>query len=107
MPLPTTLRQLVTEYEALTAEHGASSSQRLADLAYTLCVSTGTREITDALTVAQSYLAESAVGCGSVAGPVLQRRTVPAGPPPSAVPSCPEDGERLPDGLRPAAGLIV
>ncbi|MER6443451.1 DUF5133 domain-containing protein [Streptomyces sp. NPDC001185] len=30
----------------------ACPSQRLADLAYTLCVSTGTREITDALNVA-------------------------------------------------------
>ncbi|WP_315903758.1 DUF5133 domain-containing protein [Streptomyces rhizosphaerihabitans] len=64
MPLPVTLYQLVAEYESLLAEEspdGATPpSQRLRDLAYTLCVSTGTREVTDALDTARSYLAKAA-----------------------------------------------
>ncbi|MGQ4381059.1 DUF5133 domain-containing protein [Streptomyces sp. SAS_267] len=68
MPLPATLRRLVAEYTALLAEESpdgthaaASPSQRLRDLAYTLCVSTGTSEITDALDTARVYLARTAV----------------------------------------------
>ncbi|WP_326841104.1 DUF5133 domain-containing protein [Streptomyces sp. NBC_01558] len=58
MPLPSTLRQLLTEYETLRAATGTTPpSQRLRDLDYTLCVSTGTREITQALETARSYLA--------------------------------------------------
>ncbi|MFD5723531.1 DUF5133 domain-containing protein [Streptomyces sp. NPDC127036] len=58
MPLPSTLRRLLTEYETLLAATGtAPPSQRLRDLDYTLCVSTGTREITHALEKAYSYLA--------------------------------------------------
>ncbi|MGW7608535.1 DUF5133 domain-containing protein [Streptomyces sp. NPDC054766] len=64
MPLPVTLYRLVAEYESLLAEEspdGATPpSQRLRDLAYTLCVSTGTREVTDALDTARSYLAKAA-----------------------------------------------
>ncbi|MCX5285827.1 DUF5133 domain-containing protein [Streptomyces sp. NBC_00198] len=61
MPLPATLRRLVKEYETLLAEETlagvADPSRRLRDLAYTLCVSTGTREITAALDAARSFLA--------------------------------------------------
>ncbi|MET8138547.1 DUF5133 domain-containing protein [Streptomyces sp. NPDC005251] len=64
MPLPVTLYQLVAEYESLLAEEsldgGTPPSQRLRDLAYTLCVSTGTREVTDALDTARSYLVKAA-----------------------------------------------
>ncbi|WP_333774968.1 DUF5133 domain-containing protein [Streptomyces sp. IBSBF 3136] len=60
MPLPATLRRLVKEYETLLAEEtlsGATApSPALQDLAYTLCVSTGTREVTQALEAARSYL---------------------------------------------------
>ncbi|MFF7238994.1 DUF5133 domain-containing protein [Streptomyces collinus] len=60
MPLPATLRRLVKEYETLLAEEtlaGESApSPALQDLAYTLCVSTGTREVTQALDVASAYL---------------------------------------------------
>ncbi|MGW3661876.1 DUF5133 domain-containing protein [Streptomyces sp. NPDC005141] len=63
MPLPGTLDRLVEEYETLLAAEtltGATvASPRLRDIAYTLCVSTGTREITDALESARSYLAEA------------------------------------------------
>ncbi|MGC4985871.1 DUF5133 domain-containing protein [Streptomyces sp. DT193] len=64
MPLPATLYRLVAEYESLLAEESPDGttppSQRLRDLAYTLCVSTGTREVTDALDTARSYLAKAA-----------------------------------------------
>ncbi|MEU0784624.1 DUF5133 domain-containing protein [Streptomyces sp. NPDC006173] len=64
MPLPSALRPLLTEYETLlaatTADDAASPSQRLQDLEYTLCVSTGTCDITQALQSARSYLATSA-----------------------------------------------
>ncbi|MGW7610260.1 DUF5133 domain-containing protein [Streptomyces sp. NPDC054766] len=63
MPLPATLRSLVTEYETLLAEElrakTAPGSRRLRDLAYTLCVSTGTRDIADAIEAARSYLARA------------------------------------------------
>ncbi|MEW1568956.1 MULTISPECIES: DUF5133 domain-containing protein [unclassified Streptomyces] len=58
MPLPATLRRLLTEYEALLAAAGTSPpGQHLRNVEYTLCVSTGTREITHALHKAHSYLA--------------------------------------------------
>ncbi|MET7746524.1 DUF5133 domain-containing protein [Streptomyces sp. NPDC005385] len=63
MPLPATLRRLVKEYETLLAEEtltdAADPSPRLRDLGYTLCVSTGTREVADALDTARSYLAKA------------------------------------------------
>ncbi|MFG3293205.1 DUF5133 domain-containing protein [Streptomyces sp. NPDC048179] len=63
MPHPTTLRRLVEEYEALLATEAltddVSAANRLQDLAYTLCVTTGTREITRALRVAHDYLDHS------------------------------------------------
>ncbi|MFJ8803430.1 DUF5133 domain-containing protein [Streptomyces sp. NPDC102487] len=65
MPLPAALRRLVAQYEMLLAEEtligDADTRARLEDLAYTLCVATGTREITDALTAARSYLASPAL----------------------------------------------
>lgn len=77
MPLPATLHRLVEEYETLLAEETLAGvtapGARLRDLAYTLCVSTGTREIADALTRAHAYLATAA------APPVHVRRTVTAG----------------------------
>ncbi|MFG2454566.1 DUF5133 domain-containing protein [Streptomyces sp. NPDC048512] len=63
MPLPATLHRLLAEYERLLAEETATSttsaSQRLQDVTYTLCVSTGTREISDALDTARAYLAKA------------------------------------------------
>ncbi|MDL5199288.1 DUF5133 domain-containing protein [Streptomyces sp. ALI-76-A] len=61
MPHPETLRKLVEEYEALTAQQPVDGldelSRRLQDLAYTLCVSTGTREVHSALAAAHRQLA--------------------------------------------------
>lgn len=62
MPHPATLRRLVDEYEALIAPEGegaavAKPDQRAQDLAYTLCVSTGTRDVRRALERARRHLA--------------------------------------------------
>ncbi|MYS90857.1 MULTISPECIES: DUF5133 domain-containing protein [Streptomyces] len=60
-PHPAVLRRLVDEYEALAAAVPASDpaavSARARDLAYTLCVSTGTRDVERALEVAHQWLA--------------------------------------------------
>ncbi|CAM5473743.1 hypothetical protein SVIOM74S_03454 [Streptomyces violarus] len=59
-PHPAVLRHLVDEYEALSAAVAASEqadlSTRVHDLAYTLCVSTGTRDVERALEVAHQWL---------------------------------------------------
>ncbi|WP_307531951.1 DUF5133 domain-containing protein [Streptomyces umbrinus] len=62
MPHPATLRRLVDEYEALIAPEAeggavARQDQREQDLAYTLCVSTGTRDVRRALERARRHLA--------------------------------------------------
>ncbi|MBD0844702.1 MULTISPECIES: DUF5133 domain-containing protein [unclassified Streptomyces] len=61
VPHPAFLRGLVEEYEALRAAEaagpGAERDPRLRDLAYTLCVSTGTREVRLALEAAHRLLA--------------------------------------------------
>ncbi|MFD8423859.1 DUF5133 domain-containing protein [Streptomyces sp. NPDC059466] len=60
MAHPVVLQQLVAEYETLRDLHALSGSphaeQRMQDLAYTLCVSTGTRDINTALVVARNQL---------------------------------------------------
>ncbi|MGA5518938.1 DUF5133 domain-containing protein [Streptomyces pseudogriseolus] len=56
-PHPTELRRLVEEYETLTAARANAADSRIADLAYTLCVSTGTRDVGTALATARAWLA--------------------------------------------------
>lgn len=62
MAHPTVLRNLVDRYETLTAEAETTKSvdprvrQQLQDTAYTLCVSTGTREIIPALAAARVHM---------------------------------------------------
>ncbi|MEU1853521.1 DUF5133 domain-containing protein [Streptomyces sp. NPDC019990] len=60
-PNPAVLRRLVDEYEAMSAAVEASEpagpSARTRDLAYTLCVSTGTRDVERALERARQWLA--------------------------------------------------
>ncbi|MDJ1137980.1 DUF5133 domain-containing protein [Streptomyces iconiensis] len=56
---PDTLRRLVAQYEALrqhTSDTDASGGQNLADISYTLCVSTGTRDIESALATAHEHI---------------------------------------------------
>lgn len=59
-PHPAVLRRLVDEYEALaaaeTARGPAGLNPRARDLAYTLCVSTGTRDVKRALEAAHQWL---------------------------------------------------
>lgn len=61
MPHPATLRRLVEEYESVVAHEGErgdpQSARRAQDLAYTLCVSTGTRDVRWALDAARAQLA--------------------------------------------------
>ncbi|MWA08480.1 DUF5133 domain-containing protein [Streptomyces sp. BA2] len=65
MANPVVLKNLLEQYEtlsALNAEKGAAEKgtkearQRMEDVAYTLCVSTGTRDITAALLAARHQL---------------------------------------------------
>lgn len=61
MAHPAVLRDLIEQYEALAALNasGADSArvrQRMEDVAYTLCVSTGTRDIDAALIAARHQL---------------------------------------------------
>ncbi|MEU6556488.1 DUF5133 domain-containing protein [Streptomyces sp. NPDC046915] len=59
-PHPATLRELVEEYEGLLAGDGgrdvSAAGPRARDLAYTLCVLTGTREVGVALEAAHRHL---------------------------------------------------
>ncbi|MFJ8098619.1 DUF5133 domain-containing protein [Streptomyces griseofuscus] len=82
MPLPARLHELVTHYEALLTEEDPGTGApdpRLADLAYTLCVSTGTRDITHALEAARAYLATSD-STAPVASPNCVLPSVPHAP---------------------------
>ncbi|MFD7517379.1 DUF5133 domain-containing protein [Streptomyces niveus] len=60
MAHPAVLRVLVEQYEALhtlNAEDGGSEARRrIDDVAYTLCVSTGTRDVETALDTARRQL---------------------------------------------------
>jgi hypothetical protein len=59
MAHPTVLRNLVERYEALRADDNGVDpfiGQQLQDTVYTLCVSTGTREIGQALAAAREHM---------------------------------------------------
>ncbi|MCG7523628.1 DUF5133 domain-containing protein [Streptomyces sp. OfavH-34-F] len=61
MAHPAVLRNLIDQYEALAAvdasrADSAQVRQRMNDVAYTLCVSTGTRDIDAALIAARHQL---------------------------------------------------
>lgn len=61
MAHPAVLGDLIDQYEALTAVHAADADsaqvrQRMEDVAYTLCVSTGTRDVDAALIAARHQL---------------------------------------------------
>ncbi|MGW0500807.1 DUF5133 domain-containing protein [Streptomyces sp. NPDC003007] len=69
MANPAVLRNLVEQYEALAALHaqdgGPQTGQRMEDVAYTLCVSTGTRDVGSALAAAREQLQLAQSGTGS------------------------------------------
>ncbi|MGW7078082.1 DUF5133 domain-containing protein [Streptomyces sp. NPDC054866] len=58
---PRILRDLLEQYEALSALHTSNGAlearRRLEDIAYTLCVTTGTREVESALVAARARVA--------------------------------------------------
>ncbi|MFJ6438391.1 DUF5133 domain-containing protein [Streptomyces sp. NPDC091416] len=61
MAHPAVLRNLIAQYEALAAVDASQADsaqvrQRMNDVAYTLCVSTGTRDIDAALIAARHRL---------------------------------------------------
>ncbi|MFC8592857.1 DUF5133 domain-containing protein [Streptomyces atroolivaceus] len=60
MANPATLRNLVKRYETLRSTHArlgtSESSRQLEDVSYTLCVTTGTRTVPDALAAAAAQL---------------------------------------------------
>ncbi|EYT81950.1 DUF5133 domain-containing protein [Streptomyces andamanensis] len=60
MAHPAVLRNLVEQYDSLRILHAENGSadvrQRMDDVAYTLCVSTGTRDIDAALVAARHRL---------------------------------------------------
>ncbi|MBZ6176096.1 DUF5133 domain-containing protein [Streptomyces olivaceus] len=64
MPHPAVLRGLLEEYEAAAASEPADATgapgPRTRDLAYTLCVSTGTRDVARALEAARLQLTAAA-----------------------------------------------
>ncbi|MFF9312604.1 DUF5133 domain-containing protein [Streptomyces sp. NPDC014748] len=58
---PAVLRDLIEQYEALAALHAADAEsdrvrQRMQDVTYTLCVSTGTQDVDAALIAARHHL---------------------------------------------------
>lgn len=58
---PAVLRDLIEQYEALASLHAADAEsdrvrQRMQDVAYTLCVSTGTQDVDAALIAARHLL---------------------------------------------------
>lgn len=70
MAHPAVLKDLIEQYETLHALHaengGPAVRQRMADVAYTLCVSTGTRDIEAALVAARHRLPGARPGHDSV-----------------------------------------
>ncbi|MFI0821013.1 DUF5133 domain-containing protein [Streptomyces sp. NPDC021098] len=70
MAHPAVLRNLVEQYETLHALHadvgGPEVRQRMDDIAYTLCVSTGTRDVDTALIAARHQLPGARVQDDSV-----------------------------------------
>lgn len=75
MANPATLRNLVKRFETLQRAHArlgtSDSSRHLEDISYTLCVTTGTRTVADALAAAEAQLraVPSAGSVRSVAEP--------------------------------------
>lgn len=69
MARPAVLRDLIEQYEALEvlgAQVGSAEvRQRMGDVAYTLCVSTGTRDVDAALSAARHQMSGARASDGS------------------------------------------
>ncbi|MEU2546840.1 DUF5133 domain-containing protein [Streptomyces roseolus] len=71
MPHPAVLNDLIEQYETLLLRAGdgsAEAQRRLEDVAYTLCVSTGTRDAETALATARRQLSGPGTGAASENG---------------------------------------
>ncbi|WP_256107626.1 DUF5133 domain-containing protein [Streptomyces sp. ODS05-4] len=83
LPDPRYLRELLTRYAELRiaqARGERACPEALADVAYTLCVATGTRRIDDALAAADRMLAaHKAGGAAGVAAAAVPAQPVAAG----------------------------
>ncbi|WP_320777398.1 DUF5133 domain-containing protein [Streptomyces sp. CRN 30] len=89
-PHPTVLRRLVEEYEAVAAgERAGRPAPRAEDLAYTLCVSTGTRDVRQALAAAREWLTATGPASPSAAPVPAVPMTAPAARPDTAAPVVP------------------
>jgi hypothetical protein len=70
MAHPAVLKNLLEQYEVLRALHGENGSEearrRLDDISYTLCVSTGTRDVDSALLAARHRMAGARPPAGSL-----------------------------------------
>ncbi|KOV98013.1 MULTISPECIES: DUF5133 domain-containing protein, partial [unclassified Streptomyces] len=70
MPNPQVLRRLLAEYEAAAMNEPDNEvgepGRRARDLAYTLCVSTGTREVRQALEAARRQLADAPASTSAI-----------------------------------------
>ncbi|MEW2084782.1 DUF5133 domain-containing protein [Streptomyces sp. NPDC005283] len=70
MAHPVVLKNLIDEYESLRALHAEEGSpnvrQRMEDVVYTLCVSTGTRDVDAALIAARHQLSGARLQDGSL-----------------------------------------
>lgn len=66
---PAVLQQLLDQYEALVVQSqqgdGPQLRSQLADLTYTLCVTTGTKDVETALEAAHTRLAEQSPTTGN------------------------------------------
>jgi hypothetical protein len=70
MAHPAVLKDLVEQYEALRALYaengGEEARRRLDDVSYTLCVSTGTRDVDSALVAARHRIPGTRSAAGSL-----------------------------------------
>ncbi|MFD3793550.1 DUF5133 domain-containing protein [Streptomyces californicus] len=78
-PSPDVMRTLLARYNELQLRHSQDSDyelpRSLEDVTYTLCVSTGTRTVHDALLAADSILRKAASEEEAAAGIPVQRMT--------------------------------
>ncbi|MEV1044378.1 DUF5133 domain-containing protein [Streptomyces sp. NPDC049916] len=80
IPTPDAMRTLLARYNDLQLRHSQDSDyelqRSLEDVTYTLCVSTGTRTVHDALLAADDILRRAAAADEAVSGIPAQRMTI-------------------------------
>jgi len=85
-PRPDTMRTLLARYYELQSEHSQDShyelQRSLEDVTYTLCVSTGTRTVHDALLAAETILRTSSAADVHSVPHIPGQRHTPPGPAP-------------------------